>query len=93
MFNPKKIAPRKKNASGLLHHRLGRRYTRSLMDGDNANVWQDIEIRIDPDPFCTPCQIFSMNKSSRSQDLLKPKATFKWFYGYYSSNITKTFDR
>ena len=38
MSKSKKIEPRKKIALELLHHRLGQRYTRSLMDGDNGNV-------------------------------------------------------
>ena len=57
-----KLAPRKKVALELLHHRLGHRYTISLMDGDPENVWKDIELRIDSDPFCTSCKISSMNK-------------------------------
>ena len=52
------------------------------MDGDNANVWEDIEIRIDPDTFCTSCQISSMNKNARSKNPLKPKAPFKWVFMY-----------
>ena len=59
-----KVAPKKKFALELLQHRLGHRYTRSLMDGDTANVWEDIEIRIDPYPFCTSCQIYAMNKNA-----------------------------
>ena len=35
---------------------------------------------IDPDPFCTSCQISSMNKKSRSKIPLKPKAPFKWVF-------------
>ena len=35
----------------LLHQTLGHRYTMSLLDGDTANVWEDIEPRIYPDPF------------------------------------------
>ena len=38
----------------------------------------DIELRIDPDPFCTSCQISPINKKAISKNLLKPKATFKW---------------
>ena len=49
----KNIAPRRKVALELLHHRLGHISTRSFMAGDTANVWQDILISIDPDPFCT----------------------------------------
>ena len=48
------------------------------MDGDTANVWKDIELRIYPDPFCTSCQITAMNKKARSKDPLKPKTPFKW---------------
>ena len=48
------------------------------MAGYTANFWEDIELRIDPDPFCTSCQISSMNKQDRSKIKLKPKAPFKW---------------
>ena len=40
--------------------------------------WEDVELRIYPDPFCTSCQISSMNKKSRSKIPLKPKVPFKW---------------
>ena len=63
------------------------------MDKDTANFWKDIELRIDQDPLCTSCHIFSMNIKASSKDSLNPKVTFKWVYGYYSSNITKTFDK
>ena len=58
MSKPKKIAPRKKVALELLHHRLVRRSNISLMAGDTDNVWQDIQLIICPDPFCTPFQIY-----------------------------------
>ena len=51
MSKTKKLPSRKKIALELLHQRLGHISTRSLMDGDNANVWEDIELRINPDPF------------------------------------------
>ena len=38
----KKMAPKKKVDLGFLHHRLGQRYTISLMDGDTENIWQYI---------------------------------------------------
>ena len=44
----------------------------------NANVWKDIEIWIDPDPFFTSCQISSMNKKALFVNPLKLKAPFKW---------------
>ena len=43
---------RKEIALELLHQILGHRSTRSLLAGDTANVWEDVELRIDPDPFC-----------------------------------------
>ena len=63
-----------------MHQRLGHRSTRSLIDGDTANVWEDVEIRIYPDPFCPSCKISSMNKKARSKFPLKPKAPFKWVF-------------
>ena len=53
----KKLPARKKIALKLLHQRLEHRSNRSLLAGDTANVWEDAELRIDPDPFCTSCQI------------------------------------
>ena len=50
------------------------------MSIDTANFWQDIELRIYPEPFCTSCQISSMNKKSGSKNPLKPKAPFKWVF-------------
>ena len=35
----KKVAPKNKVALEILHQRLGYRSTRSLMDGDTANVY------------------------------------------------------
>ena len=56
----KKLPARKPIALELLHQRLGHISTRSLLDGDTANIWEDVELRIDPDPFCTSCQIYSI---------------------------------
>ena len=80
MSKTKKLPDRKKISLELLHQKLGHRYTRSLLAGVTANVWEDIEIRINPDPFCTSCQISSMNKKARSKIPLKPKAPFKWVF-------------
>ena len=52
------------------------------MDGATADVWEDIELIIDPDPFCTLCQISSMNKKAVSKIPLKPKSPFKWVFMY-----------
>ena len=74
-----------------MHQRLGHRYTRSLMAGDTANVWEDAELKIDADPFCTSCKISSMNKKARSKLPLKPKAPFRWvFIDIIPSTATKS---
>ena len=73
-----------------MHQRLGHRSTISLIAGDTTNVWEDAELKIDADPFCTSCKISSMNKKAISKLPLKPKATFKWvFNGCYTFNSTK----
>ena len=50
------------------------------MAGDTDNFREEIELGIDPDPFCTSCQISSMNKKARSTIPLNPKAPFKWVF-------------
>ena len=47
------------------------------MAGDPANFWKDIELRIDPYPFCTSCHISHMDKQARYKNPLNPKASFK----------------
>ena len=73
-----KKEPRNKVSLILLHHRLGHRSIISLMAGDTANSWQDIELRIYKDPFCTSYQIASINKKAGFKNPLKPKANSKW---------------
>ena len=51
MSKTKKLPSMKKIGLELLHQRLGHRSTRQLLDGDNTNIWEDNEIRIDPDRF------------------------------------------
>ena len=48
------------------------------MTGDTANFCKDVELRIYPEHFCASCQIYSMNKKSRSKNPLNPKAPFNW---------------
>ena len=87
----KKNSARKKISLELLHQRLGHISTRKLLDGDTANIWEDVELRIYPDPFCTSCQISYMNKNARSKIPLKPKAPFKWvFMDIIPSTATKS---
>ena len=52
MSKTKKLPSRKNIALELLHQRLGHRSTRSLLAEDTFNVWEDIELRIDTEPFC-----------------------------------------
>ena len=80
MSKKNKFPARKKISLEFLHQRLGHRSTRSLLAGDTANFWEDAELRIYPDPFCTSCQISSMNKKAMSKIPLKPKAPFKWVF-------------
>ena len=47
----KKLPATKKISPELLHQRLGHRYTILLLAGGTANVWKDIDFRIDPYPF------------------------------------------
>ena len=61
MPKKKKLPARNKIALELLHKRLAR----SFLDGDTANFWEDVELRIDTFPFCTSCQIYSINKKAR----------------------------
>ena len=51
MESSKKNPKRKKIALKLLHQRLGHRSTILLIAGDTANIWEDAEQRIYPDPF------------------------------------------
>ena len=78
MPKAKKLPSRRKIALELLHQILGHRSTRSLLTEDTAKIWEDIYLRIYIDPFCTSCQISSMNKRAGSKIPLKPKSTFKW---------------
>ena len=52
MSKKNKFPARKKIALELLHQRLRHRSIRSLLAGDTATVWEYVELRIDPDPFC-----------------------------------------
>ena len=72
-----KLPAREKIALELLHQRLRHRSTISLLAGDTANNWDDVQLRIDPDPFCTSYQISSINRKARFKIPLKPKAFFK----------------
>ena len=72
-----KQIPRKKFSLKFLHQRLGHRSARSLLTVDTETFWQDIELRVDPDPLCTSCQIYTINKKARSKISLKSNRKFK----------------
>ena len=92
MSKTKKLPSRNKIALELLHHILVHRSPISLLAGDTANVWEDIYLRIDPDPFFASCQISPMNEKSRSKNPIKPKAPFKRvFMGIITSTSPKSF--
>ena len=57
MSKKNKLPTRKKIDLELLHQILGPRYTRSLLAEDTANIWEDVDLIIDSDNFCTTCQI------------------------------------
>ena len=51
-----------------------------MLGWDTAHVWEDLDLIIDPEPFCTSCQISPMKKKARSKIPLKPKAPLTWVY-------------
>ena len=64
------------------------------MSGYNELFWQDIDIRVDPDPFCTSCQISTFSKKPRSKTPLNPNTPFKSVFmdsipAMYSKILTK----
>ena len=80
MSKTKTLPSRKRIALEMLNQILGHRSTRWLLAGDTANVWEDIELWIDPDHIFTSCQISLMNKKARSRSPLKQKEPFKWVF-------------
>ena len=50
------------------------------MAGYTDFFWQDIEIRVDPDPFFPSSQISAINKNPRSNTPLNTKKPFKWVF-------------
>ena len=63
------------------------------MAGDTDNIWEDIELMIDPDPFCTSCHISAMNKKAGSKNPYIQGHLSSGFYAYYFSKNTKIFDK
>ena len=77
---PKTTFHKKRVSLELLHQILGHRSKMSLLDWDTANVCQDTEIRVDPDPFCISCKISTIKKQPRSKIPLNPKTPFNWVF-------------
>ena len=50
------------------------------MDGYTEMFWQDIDLRVDSEPFCTPCHISTINEKYISKTPLKPKTPFNWVF-------------
>ena len=69
---------KKKISLELLHHRLGKISTRSLLAIDTANDWKYIELRVYPDTLFTSCKISTINRKSILKTPLKSKKHFKW---------------
>ena len=69
--------------------------TAEVMDKlDNTNIWQDIELGVYPEPFCTSCQISTLNKKPRSKKPLKYNTPFNCMFmdiipAIYSRSLTK----
>ena len=64
------MAPGNKVALELLQQILVHKSTILLMARDTNNVWKDVELRIYPNPFCTSCQIYPMNKNDTRKNPL-----------------------
>ena len=62
-----KFTPRNKIAFELLHQILGHRSTISLLDRDTANIWEDVELIIDQDPFFQIMSNLFNKKRTRSK--------------------------
>ena len=77
---PQKQIPKNKVSLEILHQRLGHRSKRSLLARDTENVWQYIDLKVDPDPLYALCHISAINKKSRSNTPLKYKTPFKWVF-------------
>ena len=78
--NSQKQIPERKFSLESLHQILGKRSTRSLLAGDTEIFWQDIEIKVDPNPFCTSFQISIINQKDISKTHLEAKTPFKWVF-------------
>ena len=77
---PKTTIPISRTSLELHHQRLGHRPTRSIVDGDTASIWQNIEIGLDPDHLFTSRKISTINKKPISNTPVNTKTPFKWVF-------------
>ena len=92
MSKTNKLRARKKIALELLHHILGHRSTRSLLAGDTDNVWEDIELRIDPDPFFHIMSYFFHEQKGKVGESTESKSSLQvGVHAHHAINITKSF--
>ena len=89
-----KQIPKKKVSLELLHQIIGHISTRSLLDIYTANFGQVIEFRVDNEPFCTSCQIYTINKKGWFKDTSENQDTFHMgVHGYNTSHIFQKFNK
>ena len=91
---PQKRIPKKKISMKLLRQKLLYSSKRSLLDGDTVNVWKQIYLRVDLDPFCKSCHISTINKKPIFKTPQNPKTPFKWVFmeiipAIYPKRLTK----
>ena len=48
-----------------MHKRLGHRATKSILLAKNANLYSDVKIIPDHDPFCTTCKLSTIRAQDR----------------------------
>ena len=90
----KKFTSKKENCFRIDTSEIRTHIHKIIVSWGTANVWEGVELRIDPDSFCTSCQISSMNKKARSKIPLKPKAPFTWdFMDIVPTTSTKSLTR
>ena len=53
----------------LMHRRLGHRAAKSLLMADEQNLYSDIKIMPDHDPFCTACKIGTIQSANKGHEV------------------------
>ena len=63
----------KESFLGVIPSEIKHRSTRLLLVGYASNVCQEIELRLDPDPYCSSCQTSTINKMLYQRHLWNPR--------------------